>query len=327
MTWMLPEPMLASPVSSPELRPGWAAEPKWDGYRAELARYANGRVLLRTRRGSDMTAAFPEISAAAAQLPPDMGLDGELVVWDAAGRLSFERLQSRLQRRGTGAARAAGEWPAHFVAFDLLRLSETDATGWPYRRRRAALESLFTARRLSAPWVLCPSTTEAATVREWLTWASVGMEGVVFKRLDDVYRPSVRGWQKYKVRETTEAIVGAVTGSLTDPRTLLLGRYDAENSLQYVGRTTNLARTAGAVVAGLLSPAWRGHPWTGWSFSAGWGSRETLNVTLVEPELVVEVGVDVARDASGRWRHPTRLYRARSDLSPAEAPRLTSSPQ
>jgi hypothetical protein len=57
---------------------------------------------------------------------------------------------------------------------------------------------LFAARRLIAPWALCPSTTEADVVREWLTWASVGMEGVVFKRLNDAYRPSVRGWQKYK---------------------------------------------------------------------------------------------------------------------------------
>lgn len=51
----------------------------------------------------------------------------------------------------------------------LLRLSGTDTTGWPYRRRRAALESVFTARRLSAPWALCPSTTEAGIAREWLT--------------------------------------------------------------------------------------------------------------------------------------------------------------
>ncbi|MEU7062035.1 ATP-dependent DNA ligase [Streptomyces sp. NPDC046197] len=65
----------------------------------------------------------------------------------------------------------------------------------------------------------------------------------------------------------------------------------------------------------------------GWSFSAGWGSRETLDVTLVEPELVVEVGVDVARDASGRWRHPARLHRARPDLSPTDVPRLTSPPR
>ncbi|MFI2511470.1 hypothetical protein [Streptomyces sp. NPDC018972] len=38
--------------------------------------YAGGRVLLRPRRGTDMTAAFPEIRAAAlAQLPADTGVD------------------------------------------------------------------------------------------------------------------------------------------------------------------------------------------------------------------------------------------------------------
>jgi AbiV family abortive infection protein len=83
----------------------------------------------------------------AAPLANTTALDGELVVWDASGRLAFERLQDRLARRGASASRAAGEWPAHFVAFDLLRLSGTDTTAWPYRRRRAALESLFVAQR------------------------------------------------------------------------------------------------------------------------------------------------------------------------------------
>lgn len=34
MTQTLPEPMLAAPVSDPALQPGWAGEPKWDGWRA-----------------------------------------------------------------------------------------------------------------------------------------------------------------------------------------------------------------------------------------------------------------------------------------------------
>ncbi|MFE5406423.1 ATP-dependent DNA ligase [Streptomyces sp. NPDC056580] len=323
MTWTPPEPMLSAPLPGPELRPGWAAEPKWDGFRA-LVSVDAGRVVLRSRRGTEMLPAFPEIGAGASRLPDATALDGELVVWDAAGRLAFEQLQSRLQRRGAGAGRAAYEWPAHFVAFDLLRLSGTDTTGWPYRRRRAALESVFTARRLSAPWVLCPSTTDPDTVREWLTWASVGIEGVLFKRLDSVYEPAVRGWRKYKVRETTEAIVSAATGTLAAPRTLLLGRFDDRGRLQYVGRTTTPTLRASSTVTGLLTPARRGHPWTGWSFSAGWGSRETLDTTLVEPELVAEVGVDVARDASGRWRHPARWHRARPDLSPTEVPQFES---
>ncbi|MFD5569461.1 hypothetical protein [Streptomyces cadmiisoli] len=49
------------------------------------------------------------------------------------------------------------------------------------------------------------------------------------------------------------------------------------------------------------------------------GQRETLNVTLVETELVLEGGVDVARDASGPGA-PARLHRARRDLSTADVP-------
>ncbi|MFI8169808.1 hypothetical protein ACIGAN_26110 [Streptomyces sp. NPDC085931] len=64
-------------------------------------------------------------------MPADTGLDGELVVWEA-DRLAFERLQQRLARRGTGASQAAGQWPAHYVAFDLLHQGERDLTGWPY---------------------------------------------------------------------------------------------------------------------------------------------------------------------------------------------------
>ncbi|OQD56833.1 ATP-dependent DNA ligase [Streptomyces phaeoluteigriseus] len=40
----------------------------------------------------------------------------------------------------------------------------------------------------------------------------------------------------------------------------------------------------------------------------------------------MEVRVDVARDASGRWRHPVRIHRARADLSPANVPRMTVPP-
>ncbi|MFG3206445.1 ATP-dependent DNA ligase [Streptomyces sp. NPDC048192] len=299
-----------------------SAYPKWDGYRVQLAVHVGGQVLLRSRQGTDMTGSFPEIRAAAlAQLPADTGLDGELVVWER-DRLAFERLQQRLARRGSGAAEAARRWPAHYVAFDLVHLGK-DLTGWPYERRRAALEALFTDHGLQTPLTLCPSTTDPAVARGLLEWTAVGVEGLCFKRLREPYVGGARSWGKYKVRETTEAIVGAVTGSLTAARTLLLGRYDIEGRLQYVGRTT-LARAPGITDAGLLTTPRREHPWTGRSFSVGWSSRETLDLTLVQPELVVEVGIDVPRDASGRWRHPAPWHRARPDLSPADVPLLTS---
>jgi len=109
--------MLTVAVDSPALPAGWAAEPKWDGYHAQLAAYAGVRVLLRSRQGTDMTGSFPEVRAAAlAQLPADTGLDDELIVWESH-RLAFERLQQRLARRGAllFRVRASGRrtsWPS-----------------------------------------------------------------------------------------------------------------------------------------------------------------------------------------------------------------------
>ncbi|WP_431040423.1 ATP-dependent DNA ligase [Streptomyces sp. P9-1] len=57
------------------------------------------------------------------------------------------------------------------------------------------------------------------------------------------------------------------------------------------------------------------------------GGQEKLNVTLVKPEPVVEVGVDVARDASGSGGIPrTGTVRALASPPPADVPRLTSPP-
>ncbi|MGW6613740.1 hypothetical protein ACWGA0_09835 [Streptomyces erythrochromogenes] len=84
-------------------------------------------MLVQTRRGALVQDRWPDLVAAAeSQLPHDLVLDGELVVWDTgAGRLSFEALERRTATRARGAAtRARGaaglaaRWPAYFVAFD-----------------------------------------------------------------------------------------------------------------------------------------------------------------------------------------------------------------
>jgi len=99
------------------------------------------------------------------QLPDATAFDGELVVRAAASRLAFERLQYRLARGGPGGTGVAG--PLRRVR--CLAAGRDGHDGWPYQRRRAALESMFAARRLIAPWVLCPSTSVLAdTLRRHL---------------------------------------------------------------------------------------------------------------------------------------------------------------
>ncbi|MFF3728570.1 hypothetical protein ACFYYM_40205 [Streptomyces erythrochromogenes] len=142
-------------------------------------------------------------------------------------------------------------WPAYFVAFDLLQHDGRELLARPYADRRALLEDLFTSLALTAPWALCPMTRDLAKAREWLeSWTDVsGVEGILVKPLNGRYLPGYRGWTKIRRRDTTEAIVGAITGTLTRPQLLVLGRHDQHGRLRPVGRTVPLRPDAARQVA------------------------------------------------------------------------------
>ncbi|MFG2437863.1 ATP-dependent DNA ligase [Streptomyces sp. NPDC048508] len=314
MEWRLPDPMLAKAVEDLPTGP-FGYEAKWDGFRAIISRNPAGSVEIRSRQGTLLNPGFPEITAPARDLPAVIW-DGEIVIWHD-GRLAFERLLRRLNRRPASVEAEVRSSPAHFVAFDLLRVDgpDGDVARLPYRDRRARLGALFAEQELQPPWTLCPMTLDRDEALSWMReWASAGIEGVVAKRLTGVYQGGVRGWEKTRVRHTSEALVGAVTGRVHSPSTLLLARQDDDGRLHFVGRTTVLSRESAAGVGRLLRLQTGGHPWKGRRFSAGWASTETLDVQLVEPSVVVEVSVDISLDAGGRWRHPVRMERARTDL-------------
>ncbi len=113
-----------------------------------------------------------------------------------------------------------------------------------------------------------------------------------------------------QVRVIRDALVGRTPGRPPRPAPCSSAGTTLRAGCANIGRTTTLPQAAGRTLAPLLTTTAARHPWTGWTFSAGWGTRETLHVTLVAPELVVEVGVDVARDRGGRWRHAARWHRA-----------------
>ncbi|MGW2492761.1 ATP-dependent DNA ligase [Streptomyces sp. NPDC001606] len=139
--------------------------------------------------------------------------------------MSFEALRRRAVSGGRTAARLAQDTPAHFIAFDLLQLDGQELLHVPYGERRAQLEQLFTEHGLSAPWTLCPQTTDPATAQEWLTsWTQVpGVEGLVIRGSGQRYLPGVRALYKMCRRDTTEAVIGAITGTVRRPQTVVLG--------------------------------------------------------------------------------------------------------
>ncbi|WP_260475833.1 ATP-dependent DNA ligase [Streptomyces sp. WAC 06725] len=313
-------PILAEPVAELPVAGAYAFETKWDGFRCLLHRADDGTIRLQSRRGTSLTTAFSDIAEAAERdFPEGILLDGEVVIWHD-GRLDFGRLQRRLNRKAATVRREIAQSPAHYVAFDLLRRAREDLVGLSYERRRSRLEALFAEWSLAPPWTLCPMTRDRQEAMRWMRqWAAAGIEGVVVKNLRQPYKPGVRGWSKVRTRHTTEAIIGAVTGTVDRPGSVLLARLDERQRMRFVGRSTPLTDALSRSVKVQLSPAAADHPWRSRVFSAGWGSRETLQVTLVAPELVAEVSGDTAVDA-GRWRHPVRVLRLRSDLASPDVP-------
>ncbi|MFD9084304.1 hypothetical protein [Streptomyces erythrochromogenes] len=80
-------------------------------------------------------------------------------------------------------------------------------------------------------------------------------QGILVKSLNGRYLPWYRGWTKIRRRDTTEAIAGAITGTLTRPQLLVLGRDDTEGRLRAVGRTVPLRPDAARQVAEHLTAA------------------------------------------------------------------------
>ena len=129
--------MHANAVARPFSRPGWLFELKYDGFRV-LAVKEDGRSRLLSRSGRDMAKSFPELVAALERLP-NLALDGELVVCDAAGRPQFQQLRRRALRT-KHLAEAVAAMPACIYAFDLLALKGEDLRARPLIDRKRLLK-------------------------------------------------------------------------------------------------------------------------------------------------------------------------------------------
>ncbi|MFC3994349.1 ATP-dependent DNA ligase [Nocardiopsis sediminis] len=310
--------MLARTVETLPEGVHWRYEPKWDGFRA-IAERDGGRIRISSRSGRRLDARFPEVAGSLlAALPDATTLDGEIVRWSGEG-LDFDALQRRNRASLSTAERLADEEPAHFIAFDLLRLTGADLTQSALAHRRDRLEKLFAGvhdPRLMLGW----QTSRAIVARQWFDGLSgVGLEGLMVKDARRAYAPGRRDWLKFKRRITTEAIVGGVIGRTDRPSALILGRPDpASGQLRIAGRTAELTRAQQDGLSGLLREAGDDHPWPR-RLAPAWGTGEPVVYVRVEPEVVVEVEPDPAVSA-GRWRHVVPYLRPRSDVGPADVP-------
>src|SRR5438477_6232519 len=224
---------LASLADKPFSSDEWLFEIKWDGIRS-LAIVEDGVTRLISRSGRSISAEYPEFQRLNKNVRARQAvLDGEIVVLDAKGRSSFQRLQARFGVENPS-AKLQSESPVTYYFFDVLYCDGYDLRRTPLIERKQLLASLLVTNdkvRISEHQIGNGLDLFNVAIEN-------GLEGLVAKRLDSAY-PEGRtsNWLKFKsVKE-----VDGVIGGWTDPRgarqyfgSLLLGLYN-DSKLQFIG--------------------------------------------------------------------------------------------
>jgi bifunctional non-homologous end joining protein LigD len=304
------EPMLARTGPLPREDGRWAYEIKWDGVRA-IGYVEAGRRRLATRLGRDITPRYPELRDLGRALSNhDAVLDGEVVAFDAGGRPSFQRLQSRMHLTSEHVVRRLAQSdPVVYVIFDLLWLDGHTLFELPYESRRELLMKL----ELNGPTWQSPAHHVGDGAALLDASRARGLEGIVAKRVDCPYTPGRRShtWVKVKNVRRTDVVIGGWLpgeGKRSGRLGALVVGYYEDGGLRYAGRVgTGFDEAELNRLGGTLEPLAREDS----PFEGRQPPRETH---FVEPRLVA--AVDYGEWTQARTlRHP--VYQGlRDDVDP-----------
>lgn len=216
---------LASPVEAPEEEfkdwESWSVEWKWDGIRAQLIK-RDGEVFLWSRGEELINESFPEVIAQGALLPEGTVIDGELLPFKEGRVLSFNELQTRLNRKKL-TKKDLETTPISIMTYDLLEWEGVDIRERSLKERRAILETLnvFPLSEL----LTFDSIQEAK--QKHLESRDRGVEGFMLKRWDSPYQSGRKrgAWWKWKIDPLTIDCVLLYAQSGTGRRSNLYTDY------------------------------------------------------------------------------------------------------
>ena len=207
------KPMLAKKHPAGEVPQGnYLYEIKYDGVRA-IIEYDGAQAVIFSRNGRDISHQFPEIVGSAPDVLRGPGVyDGELVVCDENGRPDFTRITSRFHLKDPQES-DVDQNPVTAVMFDAIEIDGEDLTHLPLLERRSALFSSMSETMAEGVWEI--STAHDDGERLYSYAERNGLEGIVAKNVDSIYRPGGRtaDWLKVKIlhRETV-MVVGFTEG-------------------------------------------------------------------------------------------------------------------
>jgi len=269
-------PQLCHAVDRPPSGADWVHEIKFDGYRMQL-RVAGGQATLKTRKGLDWSARFPEIVSEGAKLP-DCMIDGEIVALDAAGSPDFGALQAALTSGRTE--------KLVFFVFDLLFDSSSDLRDQKLAERKAPLQAMI-APAAKFPHIRYVEHFGSGGDALLKSACTMGLEGIVSKRLDAPYvSQRADSWVKSKCRGGQEVVVAARVSEGAKPiRSLLAGVY-REGRLVPAGR---IGTGFSAEKVALILPRLKAVETKTSPFGKQAAPRGQGEVHWLRPELVAEI--------------------------------------
>lgn len=311
-------PMEAEPAEALPTGAGWQYEPKWDGFRC-LA-FRDGRtVVLQAKNGEPLTRYFPELVMAVAALPQQrFALDGEVVVFAEGGRISYDDLSQRIHPSARRVAQLSAKSPATYLVFDLLAEEDASLVELPLSDRRKRLEKFFKGQDIGGLH-LSPATARRTEALSWLKeLAGAGLDGLIAKRKDEPYHVGERaGMVKIKTEHTCDCVVGGFRRNGDGaPTTLLLGLYDDEGLLHFVGATDPLPTEARQTLAQLAPPLVEPPGFTGRGPGPEGRVAKTRDFEPLKPAIVAEVRFD--RFGGDRFRATPHFVRFRPDKKPRQ---------
>src|SRR5205823_10355471 len=198
----------------------WIYEVKWDGYRA-LALKAGDTVKLMSLKEKNLTDDFPTVAHSVRSVNADAAvIDGEIVAIDSRGCPSFQMLQNR--------ASLGRDWQIVYYAFDLLNMEGKSLERVPLVERKQNLKKIIEGTPVRYNGDLT-GTVDAIID----SVKAAGLEGVVAKRRDSLYRAGTRvtSWLKFKLSKAQEFVIGGYKPDARSFQSILVGYYEGKELL------------------------------------------------------------------------------------------------
>lgn len=227
------KPMLISEMKEPFNHPEWIYELKLDGIRCIA--YLGDDTELRNKRNDRLLPKVPELSDIHQQVKQRCILDGELIILKNGVPDFFEIQRRALMSNQFKIQLASSQFPASFVAYDILYKKDTQLTDLPLLERKEILADTV----IENPKLAISRYIPEKGIELFAAAKEQELEGVIAKKNNSKYYfdKRTKEWIKFKYLADKDFVVCGYIVKEKGVTSVILGQYKGDE-LVYQGHVT-----------------------------------------------------------------------------------------